>query len=539
MDIRLGIDLGTTFSCVAYIDENGIPKVIPTTEGAETTPSVIWFDGKIAFVGKKANDRKITPGSPIYEFVKRDIGKPRQINTPYEVNGYYYGAAGMSAIILRKLKKEAFAFFKKKGMIPNDAEEKSTIIPAVITVPAYFGPDERRQTRIAGYAAGFDVTALINEPTAAALAYGKTLTENKKIMVFDLGGGTFDISIVDLHNGEEKITSNVKGQGETEGQVNKSKGCNELGGKDWDDLIVEYLYSEYRRRTGKDIPDDMGWEVQGKALQAKFELTENESTIVTISNEGADVEIPLYRENPAKNNMDFEYDMDAGGPFYFEERSSNLLSLCRTICLNVLEEAGLSWGDIDDIVLAGGACRMPMIPAMLEKLTGRKIKRAIAGFSYDTAVAIGAAIYGSGGTKLRDITSTTIGIEVNDKGDRKFEPFILKNEPIPIQVNKTLDALDNAVLKVYQGETFKTDQEDPNEKQDPNAISNYIFMGKLNLENPAGKVKVTMSVNEDGILLSQVEFPPNIRKELHIRNNEMDIDMNDLKSRIAMIDIRV
>jgi|ERR1035437_483206 molecular chaperone DnaK len=513
MDLCLGIDLGTTYSCVAFIDEEGIPKVLPTTDGMETTPSVIWFDGKAAFIGKKANDRKITPTSPIYEFVKRDIGKPKYINTRYEINGYYYGAEGLSAIILRKLKKEAFNFFKRKGIIPQESEEKNTIIPAVITVPAYFGDLQRHETRNAGYAAGLNVISIINEPTAAALAFGRNLQENKKIMVFDLGGGTFDVTILRIHEGEAKVIV--------------SDGADQLGGKDWDELIMEYLYSEFKKRTGKDIPDDMGWEIQQKALQAKLDLTDNTQTTIIISNEGDDVEIMLYRANEIKNPsfLDFDMDMDADHPFYFEERSSNLLSLCRTICTRVIEKAELKWGDIDDIVLAGGSCRMPMVPQMLEELIGRKIPRNIPGFSYDTAIAIGAAMYGFKRSNVKDVTSKTIGIEVKVNGRSFIEHLIQKNKLLPVLVEENFMAEQNAVLKVYEGESHSKDE--------------CILRGRLELGNTEGNVKVTMSVNEDGVLSSLVEFPPDHKKELHIKTDNGEVNKEELRQKVNAIDIRL
>lgn len=510
--MHIGIDLGTTYSCVAFIDEDGTPKVIPSSDAMETTPSVIWFDSKAAFVGKKANDRKITPTSPIYEFVKRDIGKPKHINTRYEINGYYYGAMGMSAIILRKLKKEAFIFLKKKGFIPQDAEEKNTAISAVITVPAYFGDLQRHETRNAGYAAGLDVISIINEPTAAALAYSRTLQENKKILVFDLGGGTFDVTILEVQHGE--------------GIVIASDGADQLGGKDWDDLIVEYIYSEFRKKTGKDIPDDMGWEIQQKAIQAKYDLTDNEQTSVIISSDGNDVEIPFYRSSPESNDSLLEFDMNVDRPFYFEERSSNLLSLCRTICIRVIEKTGLNWGDINDIVLAGGSCRMPMVPKMLEDLTGRKIPRNIPGFSYDTAIAIGAAIHGlRSGKKVKDVTSKTIGVEVKVNGRPYIEHLILKNKQLPFQIEEKFRAEYNAVLKVYEGESRRPEE--------------CILRGRLELGNPAGDVKVTMNVDEDGVLSSVVEFPPDARKELLIKTDDGDIDKAQLKEKIQSIDIRL
>lgn len=506
----IGIDLGTTYSCVSYVDKDGVPCIIPSTDAGETTPSVIWFDGRSSFVGKKANDRKITPTSPIYEFVKRDIGKPRQINTKYEINGFYYGAMGMSAIILRKLKKEAFLFFKRKALIPKDAEEKTTILPAVITVPAFFGDLQRHETRIAGYAAGLNVVAIINEPTAAALAYGKTIIENKRVLVFDLGGGTFDVTILRIHEGE--------------GIVVASDGADQLGGKDWDELILDYLYSEFRKMTGNDIPDEMGWEIQQKAVQAKLDLTDQLQTIVTISHEGEDVEITLYRYDEDHAEYD-DFDMNDNRPFYFEERSENLLTLCRTICMRVLEKADLTWNDIDDIVMAGGSCRMPMVPQLLEDMSKRKIPRHIPGFSYDTAIAVGAAIYGNRRTLVKDVTSKTIGVEVKINGRPFIEHLIPKNRLLPVIEKQQFRAESNAILKIYEGESGRPEE--------------CILRGRLELGNPEGEVTVTLSINEDGVLSSVVEYPPDAKKELIIQNDDGEMNRNELKDQIGSIDIRL
>jgi molecular chaperone DnaK len=496
---------------MAYIGEDGTPAVISNSDAMETTPSVIFFDGKMAYVGKKANDRKITPTSPIYEFVKRDMGKPRDATPHYEINGYYYGATGMSALILRKLKKEAFNFFKKKGLIAPTAEERGTTIPAVITVPAYFGDLARHETRNAGYAAGFDVVAIINEPTAAALAYGRSLSERRRLMVFDLGGGTFDVTILETYKGESKVIG--------------SDGASELGGKDWDDLILSYLYSEFRKRTGHDIPDDMGWEVQQKALQAKYDLTENEHTSVIITTAGDDVEIPLFRRNPNAGSLE-EFDMSDDEPsFYFEERSYELLTLCRTICMRALEKTKLNWGDIDEVILAGGSCRMPMIPDMLEDLTKKRIQRNIPGFSYDTSIAIGAVIYGSKRSAVQDVTSKAIGVEVTQHGRKLIEHLIERNKLLPVEVKREFKAEPNAVLKVYEGESVRPDE--------------CVLRGRLELGNPEGKVSVTMSVNMDGVLLSVVEFPPDARRELAIQTEEGNIDKVELKNRIHAIDVRL
>ncbi len=264
---HVGIDLGTTFSCMSYIDDNGVPQVIKNSEGGETTPSVIWFDGKTAYVGKKANDRKLQANSPIYEFVKRDIGK--NVRNRYVIDGFDYGACGMSAIILKKFRIEAYHFFKKKAFLSQQDTLQNLKIPAVISVPAYFGDKERYETRLAGIAAGFDVIAIINEPTAAALTYGIALQDTKKVLVFDLGGGTFDVTILNVGNGEAKVIA--------------SDGADQLGGKDWDIIIEEYILAAFENQTQRAVPDDMGYEVQQHALQAKFDLTDNEQTSILLN----------------------------------------------------------------------------------------------------------------------------------------------------------------------------------------------------------------------------------------------------------------
>ncbi len=512
MDV-IGIDLGTTFSSVAYIDSLGMAQVIPNSDASESTPSVIWFDGKVVYVGKKANDRKILPSSPIFEFVKRDIGKPRYINTiyDYEINGFYFGALGMSSIILRKLKKEAFNFLKKNGLLPSDADEKNTLIPAVITVPAYFGDLQRQETKNAGIAAGLNVISIINEPTAAALAYGHSLKSNKKILVFDLGGGTFDVTILEIYNGESSVLA--------------SDGADQLGGKDWDDIILEYIYSEYRKLTGLDIPEDMGWDIQQKALEAKYSLSEDEQTIVQICYNGNDVEIILNRNAPVNDLTHSEMDMDTDRPFYFDERSENLLTLCRAICIRLLEKSSISWGDIDDIVLAGGSCRMPMVPQMLERISGRKIPRNIPGFSFDTSIAKGAAIYGSRMGKVQDVTSKTIGIEVQYNGSPYIEFLILKNKQLPAYFEQSFKAKANAVLKVYEGDSHRPDE--------------CTLRGRLELGNPEGEVIVKMNISVDGVLSCIVDYPPNKHKELRIITEDVEIDLDELKNRISCIDIRL
>ncbi len=510
MDVVIGIDLGTTFSCVAYINEEGLPVVIPNADNAEITPSVVHFDGQVAYVGKKANDRKIMPTSPVFEYIKRDIGKAN-VGSRYLKNGFDYRAIGLSSIILRKLKKDAFVYLKRQKLIPPDAEEKSYLIPAIITVPAYFGDLQRNETRNAGIAAGLNVISIINEPTAAALAFGRSLSDNKKIMVFDLGGGTFDVTILRIVDGE--------------GVVVASDGADQLGGKDWDELIMDYLYGKYKDLTGHDIPQDLGWDIQQKALQAKHDLSEYDSTTITISSGGTDYDITLFRKN--ENTIEDDFDMETGvtDTFFFDERSENLLALCRAICSSVLSKSGYTWGDIDEIVMAGGSCRMPMIAELLEKLSGKPVPRSYPNFSYDTSIAIGAAIAGSNKFTFTDVASKTIGIEVRYESKPYIEHLILKNTPLPCQFEQSFMAEKNAILKVYEGDSNRPDES--------------VLRGRLELGNPEGDVNVKMILSADGVLSSKAIFHPNIAKELTIKTDDADHDVAELKNKIAAIDIRL
>ena len=269
----VGIDLGTTFSAIAYVDALGQPQVIPNSSGSLVTPSVVCFNGRDAWIGEKANARKLTAPNDIYEFVKRDIGKPihstralyddQQSNVrdvaPYEIGGYKYGAAGLSAILLRYLKKQALRHFRKLELT-SETDDTKVALSAVITVPAYFGEKERRETRLAGYAAGLDVIGILNEPTAAALAFGLMRREDQIILVFDLGGGTFDVTVLRMDGGEATVLA--------------TRGDNTLGGRDFDELIERHLLEEARRRTSIEVDESAGFEIQGLAREAKHALSE-------------------------------------------------------------------------------------------------------------------------------------------------------------------------------------------------------------------------------------------------------------------------
>lgn len=533
--MHVGIDLGTTFCCMAYISD-GQPKVIPSSDGELTTPSVIWFDGKQAYVGKKANARKLVGGLNIHEFVKRDIGKPVEIPpdlykegdpllpkvAPYEVDGFKYGAAGMSAIILRKLKKEAVLHFKKIGALGRDVDEKSFELDAVITVPAYFGDKERQETKLAGFAAGLNVIGMINEPTAAALSYGLVRSDSQRIMVFDLGGGTFDVTVLETNAGNADVLS--------------SGGDNTLGGRDWDALIQDYLYEAFFRRNGRSVPDDpqRAFEIQGLALQAKMELSEREETGVFYSIEQGELAETLYRSAPPGADMDMDAD-GSSDAFYFEERSTELLQRCRMICESTLAgtrvatvtggERPLRWEDLHELVLAGGACRMPMIPAMLERMSGRRIRREIEGFDYDTAIAMGAALYGQHMSRVQDVVSHGIGVKVVHDNRYAVEYLIAKDTPLPAEHSKSFRAGPRATLEVYEGESPNPDE--------------CVRRGRIELDNPDGHVTIVMHADTNGILNVTADYPPHGRQTMELKNDLYMYDRRALPLRAKVQSIVV
>ncbi len=505
----VGIDLGTTFSCVSYIDENGLPVIIPNSDGQETTPSVVWCDGKIAYVGKKANDRKLQANAPVFEFFKRDIGE--EIPNRYIINQYDFKACGLSAILLKKLRMEAFNHFRRKGIIPQDEKFDTVVIPAVITVPAYFHDRHRDQTRLAGIAAGFDVVAIVNEPTAAAITYGVRLNEPQKILVFDLGGGTFDVTVLEVNNGEAV--------------ARVTKGANKLGGRDWDSIIERHFYTVFEENTGQEVPDDMGWEIQKLALEAKFHLSNEQEFSTTIYASGESIDVTLYRERTAgSDDLIIEVPEADQEYFYFEERAQDKLSLCKAILSAALLEAGLGWNDIDEVVLAGGASRMPMVPKMLEQVSGKAV-RIIPGYDFDKAIAQGAALFSRNRNKVIDICSKSVGIEVFSNGRDIVKHLIKNNSQLPVTVSEKFRAEADAILKVYEGEG----------DENPEFCT---LRGKLHLRNPEGEVTVKLSVDINGMIRADVESN-GTTSTLKIVSDEADIDIAELKAQVDKIEIRL
>ncbi|HEX8678319.1 MAG TPA: Hsp70 family protein, partial [Chthoniobacterales bacterium] len=342
----IGIDLGTTFSAVAHIDAYGKPQIIPNAESERITPSVILFETSSAIVGTLAKNTSVAEPERIVDFVKREMGKPRE-EFQREFDGTAYSAEELSALILKKLKNDAEKFLKE------------SVTDAVITVPAYFNDAERTATITAGQLAGLNVLQIINEPTAAAVAYGlDKLEQDQTVFVFDLGGGTFDVTLMRIEG--HKMT------------MLGTNGDHRLGGKDWDDVIVNFVAEEFDREHGENPLLDLQsyQELHNRALAAKIQLSTRPRTTIVHSYNGKSIKVEMTRED-------------------FERRTRHLVEKCKTICELVMDEAKMEWSQVDKVLLVGGMTRMPMVREVVGQLTAVSVADDL---NPDEAVAVGAAI---------------------------------------------------------------------------------------------------------------------------------------------------
>ena len=414
MGKAVGIDLGTTNSVVAVL-EGGEPSVVANAEGNRTTPSIVAFKSEEVLVGELAKRQAITNPDNTVRSIKRHIGT----NWKEKFEDKEYTPQEISARILQKLKRDAEAY------LGDDVTE------AVITVPAYFNDAERQATKEAGQIAGLNVLRIINEPTAASLAYGLENNEDQKILVFDLGGGTFDVSILEISEGVFEVKS--------------TSGDSKLGGDDWDQRVMDWLIDKFKSSTGIDLSKDKMavQRIQEGAEKAKIELSSTSET---------EINLPFITANDAGP----QHLLEKLSRSEFEKITADLVERTKAPVENALSDAGMQYSDIDHIILVGGSTRMPSVQQLVKTLTGKDPHK---GVNPDEVVASGAAIQAGvlkGDVKdvlLLDVTPLTLGVET--KGGIMTK-MIERNTTIPTKRSEVFSTAENnqtqVEIHILQGE---------------------------------------------------------------------------------------
>jgi molecular chaperone DnaK len=503
-----GIDLGTTYSSIAYVDEYGKAIILPNAENQRVTPSVVFFDGESIVVGEVAKECSKLYPNEVVSFIKRSMGESNFI---FEYQNKSYRPEEISSYILRKLAQDAETSLGEK------------VTDVVITCPAYFGINEREATRVAGEIAGFSVRQIINEPTAAAIAYGAAEPSEKKVvLVYDLGGGTFDITMIEIRLDSIEVIC--------------TGGDHNLGGKDWDDRIVAYLVQEFQKIIGTDediLEDPDTWQdLQLSAERSKKVLSQRDKTPISITHGGERVKVVLEREK-------------------FEEITQDLLERTIVFTQEMLQEAkAKGYNNFDEIILVGGATRMPQIAKRLKEELGMETKM----FDPDEAVAKGAAIYGwklslndglakkiaeknikginhdsiidltpelmikemaqevadavgytigaikKSRVNIKDVTSKSFGVVVRNPEDKELVyNLIVKNTPVPVDVTKAFfTAVKNqetVFIRIMENES----------KEETVYLNESMEIGTAVLNLPMGlpaeqPIEISFKLNEEGRL---------------------------------------
>lgn len=465
----VGIDLGTTYSAIAYVNRHGKPEILANREGERITPSVVMFDGDAPMVGSIAKRAAVASPLNVVQFVKRQMGNPSW--TFRTENGDSHTPEEISAIILKRLKEDAETILGEP------------VRDAVITVPAYFDDAQRKATQDAGRIAGLNVLRIINEPTAAALVYGvEKGEESQTILVYDLGGGTFDVTIMKVGGGEINVLA-------TGGDKN-------LGGFDWDNEAMQFLNAEFSKQGGSDLFAEPALEqdLREKSEIAKKTLSSREKTTVFLSANGKTASIPFTRGQ-------------------FEEITASLLKKTASIMGFVLEDSKLTWSDIDKVLLVGGSTRMKAVPALVERVTGKKPSMEL---HPDEVVALGAALQGmllavKAGTsdlvevssfplvEITDVNSHSLGVIANNGDGHEYNSIILrKDTPIPATASEeyttVVDSQREIRVRVTEGED-----------EDPRFVKVVVESNMPIPPYPKGApIEVTFNYNADGMIVCKV-----------------------------------
>ena len=453
----IGIDLGTTNSCVAVM-EGGKPVVIPNAEGMRTTPSVVAFtkNGE-RLVGEPAKRQAVTNADRTISSIKRHMGTDYKVS----IDGKEYTPQEISAMILQKLKADAESYLGEK------------VTQAVITVPAYFNDAQRQATKDAGKIAGLSVERIINEPTAAALAYGLGDESEQKVMVYDLGGGTFDVSIIDIGDGVIEVLS--------------TNGDTHLGGDDYDDRITKWLVDEFKAAEGVDLSQDkMALQrLKEAAEKAKKELSSATTTDINLPFITATAEGPKHLDMKLSRAK-------------FEELTSDLTERTAVPVQNSLHDAGLTSSDLGKVLLVGGSTRMPVVQEKVKQLTGKEPSKNL---NPDECVALGAAVQGgklsgeagAGDVLLLDVTPLTLSIETLGG---VATPLIKRNTTIPTRASQVFStAADNQTavdIHVVQGEREFA--------RDNKTLGQFRLDGILPAQRGVPQIEVTFDIDANGIV---------------------------------------